>query len=137
MRFADELITQAISLNWERLNEQWARQLRYATSDADFLQEFATVRVNIGRMGGYTTYIKQHALPFDLILVDKQEWTKEFHQGHVYTHRQLTQYKSVRGRTLDKVWVDNASMVLNTAEKVFEFYQEISVFKPSQIIMLG
>lgn len=137
MRFADSIIDEAISLNWERLNEPRVREWKLGYGPAAFLREFATVSLNIGRMGGYTSYIHKHALSCDLILVHKQDWVKEFHRGHIYTLRQLTQHKSARGKMIEKVWVDNASVVLDTEQKKMEFYLEVAGFNPNQIIMLG
>lgn len=139
MRYADDLITEAISLNWERLNENWVRAQKQLLPSAQFLWQHATVRIDIGRAGGYTTFIKDNAIQTDLIIVKNQFMIKEFVRGRIYTLESIIDYNALVSASVkpEKVWVDSATLVLDSAIKVERFYQEMAKLGVNQIIMLG
>ena len=131
------IFEEAIQANWNRLNSKFARQFALTTSNAAFLHEMATVRINLGRAMGHTTYIQNNALAGDLIVVMRQDMTKEFHRGRILTLRQIRDYSGVRGHRFDRIWVDAASMVFQNKTAESDFYNEVAGCNPKQIIMLG
>lgn len=132
-----DMIEAAIQLHWNRLNLTEIRQQKLVMGNVVFLREFGTISLNLGRAAGHTTYIENNAMPNDLIIVLNHAWTKEFHRGRIHTMNQLLNNYLKGMHSVEKVWVDTASVTLKKPSDMYQFYQEVSALKPSQIIMLG
>lgn len=138
MIFASEVIRAAIDLNWLRLNDPIVRSQRPIIGEAAFLHEYATVRLNMGRCAGHSTYIQENALSNDLIVTRNRINADEFRgKKNVFTAHQIEHFGTTAGRRFDRVWVDVASLVFDNRESEYLFFQSMAGSRVNQIIMLG
>lgn len=124
----DRLIRGAMAANKARTNN-------HPSSPSVSAEEFRTVKLDIGRGAGYTTWIVNNAGPDDVILVPS-EFTRDIFVGlgaHAYI---LNAYyvSNVRLRSCN-VFVDQPSAVIASIGGKTRFYETVA--ECSQIVMLG
>lgn len=143
-----QIIKAAIDANWARLNENWARQERVHVGAPAFLNDFATVTLNLGRRAGHTSYIARNAMPDDLIVVDREAEAREIRRMIASRHMPSAKFKIFslagypdvfRGLKVRRIWIDNWShMRYNIpASRLEEAYITMLYTNPEQIIRLG
>lgn len=133
------VIDEVIRAHWNRLNDLDVREQEANIGEIEFLVRYKTLTLNLGRGAGHTTYIQNNATARDLIVTRKYIHTKEYESGHrVNSINQIVEGNSIRGLKFNKVWVDAASFIFtdNFGDEV-DFFHNISVTRPNQIIMLG
>lgn len=126
------------------LAENQRQQLRMTShkaslSSSQWLEEFATVSLSIGRATGKSSAIKLRASRSDLVVVkDAQEarWFKAetFNNPMVIHYAQLTaDLNPTQGKCFDRIWVDNAS----TIDGLCEVLEAAVYTSAKQIILIG
>lgn len=124
----DRLIRGAMAANKARTNN-------YPSSPSVSAEEFRTVKLDIGRGAGYTTWIVNNAGPDDVILVPS-EFTRDIFVG-LGAHASILNahyVSSVRLRSCN-VFVDQPSAVIASIGGKTRFYETVA--ECSQIVMLG
>jgi hypothetical protein len=97
---SDNIISMSI-----KCNESIQKTNCYPLSTAHNISEFKTVRFNIGRQFGYTTYIKKHYRRNDLIVVDNHQRKRMF-EDNFTNHEEFL----LRVLTFDEVCYGKASI---------------------------
>lgn len=124
----DRLIRGAMAANKTRMNN-------HPSSPYVSAEEFRTVKLDIGRGAGYTTWIVNNAGPDDVILVPS-EITRDIFVG-LGAHASILNahyVSNVRLRSCN-VFVDQPSAVIASIGGKTRFYETVA--ECSQIVMLG
>lgn len=115
---------------------------------SNYLREFCTVHLNIGRCTGKTSFITSRATPEDAIITHnmatadylrKQDnvWAK------IFTAQSFTRYNdNLRGRilyeySLEAVYVDEPKYTFKMENSLDRFYQECAILGVHTIVMVG
>lgn len=130
-RKLDSLIRGAMAANKAKTNNLCA----YQPSSHLTAQEFRTVKLDIGRQAGYTTWIVNNAGPDDVILVPS-EFTRDIFVG-LGAHASILNAHYVSNVRLQScnVFVDQPSAVIESIGGKTRFYETVA--ECSQIVMLG
>lgn len=143
-----QIIKAAIDANWARLNEDWVRQARVYSGGPAYLNDFATITLNLGRQAGHTSYIAQNAVQDDLIVVGREAEAREMRRMIGSRNTQFARFKIFslagypdvfRGLKVRRIWIDNWSRMRYNipASRLEEAYITMLYTNPEQIIRLG
>lgn len=104
-----------------------------------YAQQYKTVRVDIGRQIGKTTYMTRTAVAGDVILVGKASLAKmltsNFNvEAHVISINMVDTYPQAMLNWHHTVWVDDASFI--SREKLDVMYEMFGA-RASQFVLLG
>lgn len=111
-------------------------------SKCQWMKDFCTIHINIGRETGKTRHIIQNSKSGDLIVC--REGTKKFIQ---HSTKEILDFyvphvtKEIHGnilRDVQIVFVDEPEQTLNPFKDIFEFYSKFTInFNEPIFIMLG
>lgn len=144
-----QIIKAAIDNNWAKLNENWVRIARCNMFESDYIAEFATVSIDLGRGSGHTSYIVENAMPDDLIVTSRMVQQQEIYRLLCERlHRRPTEYRFycfgsnpdiLRGVKVRRIWIDNWSYLRYnvSVERYDEAITNLLYTRPEQIIRLG
>lgn len=114
------------------------QSLKAAMPSNEFMRDCRTVRINMGRQIGHSTYIAQHANLNDIIIVNNTGELNFFKKTHsckydcpVVTIKEFLNNK----HSVDTVWIDG-SHVIGNCDDAFAFYKYVAV-GVKRIIILG
>ena len=136
-----EVIKLAIDQHWNRLNERWAREFRVSAGHLIYLNEVATVSINLGRRSGHTSTIIENAVGDDLVVTSSFSHAKEIKRQN----RNLrcisfgSRSEPWRGLRVRRIWFDNWSYFHSDIPRSDFEYAYVSLLHtyPEQIIRLG
>ncbi|USV40867.1 hypothetical protein [Xanthomonas phage BUDD] len=132
------ILEQALELNLQRqaLNAKY----RHNLEPHQWMQEFGTVRIQMGRGVGHTTAICQLACKDDLVVAGSAFQLMTMNENSVKKPAvalalNLLDNTRLRGRTFDRIWVDDAS--LKSSEEIRNVYVTALMHRANQIILVG
>lgn len=138
MKLYDVLLNDLMELN---LTNRKLYDFEKSFTPANYAEEFKTVRLDIGRRVGKSTYIKNNAHIGDIIIVPNYNLMKYyrdiFHLWEIpkYTFNEIKHIiKSDFEYGINKIYVDEASWL--TFEQLQELYTQTGTFT-NQYILLG
>lgn len=108
-------------------------------SPESYAQQYKTVRVDVGRQIGKTTYMARTAVAGDIVVVGKASLAKMLTsnfdvQAHVLSINVIDQYPQQTLGMHHTVWVDDASYI--SKEKLDMMYNMFGA-RASQFVLLG
>lgn len=138
----DKIIYEAVLENKKNRENFKMGGLSNAYSKTDWMREFCTIHLNIGRNTGKTRHITENAKEGDLVvcregtrllIVDKAKERLSFYVPHISKH--------VYGKIFAEcqiIFVDEPKQTLKPFVDIFEFYSKFMVnFNEPVFIMLG
>lgn len=136
-----EVLKLALDNHWAKLNEKWAREYRASYGAINYLNEVATLTLDLGRRSGHTSFIIENATSDDLVVVSNWKLRDEF----VRARRDL-RIVSIGGRTVAwlgmkvrRIWIDNYSFLdYHVRQDDLDYnYTSLMHTFPEQVIRLG
>ena len=135
-----QILDAALGANLEQQIRLARIELELGTSN--WLKEFGTVRICLGRQSGKTTAIQRRASSRDLVVVHSHAMAKDFSEyasfnPTVITPRNLENpMLKLREMRFDRIWVDNASWILK-GDDLGNVYKNAMLNGAKQIILVG
>jgi len=115
--------------------------LKMQMSHMDWLLEFGTVHIGLGRQTGKTYAIQHRASSKDMVVVINRDNATHFNAHKSFNPTIVTEAELIngsmiwRGRSFDRIWIDNASMF--NGDALLNVYENAALCSVKQIIMLG
>ncbi len=117
------------------------KSVKYTLPQANWLQEFGTVAISLGRATGKTTAIARRASSSDLVITYSHYTALDLSKMCLYNpivkdiEGLIRSVPGAQYKKFDRIWVDNASMILGAhAGYILKLASEA---KAIQLILVG
>jgi len=128
-----------VSLNHNRRRSLDPR-IEEALGPSNYLRDFCTIRVNIGRCTGKTHFIQSNATDDDFIIVPNLNIKQFYVESGFLKTRVSTISSPIPGKPPEKVnvfYVDEPSYCFKTKESLDKFYDLAAQYQAHTIVMVG
>ena len=139
MKHFGPILDALLELNLQQQRIHNARKMDM--SHLDWLLEHGTVTISPGRQTGKTSAIQHRASSKDIVVVMKRDNAIEFNAHKSFNPTVVTEAELLngsmiwRGRSFDRVWIDNAQFM--SGELFLNVFENAAASSVKQIIMLG
>ena len=135
------LIDLSKQVAWENRKLQEKLGIKDHLDIIQWMSDFCTIRLNVGRSVGISSYIIDNAMAFDLVIVPTEEIRRFYiFMGHdeIHIHTLRSLHSSKKGRSFGNcsyVYVDdysdvfsNEKLLIHGLYRVFEKYESLPMF---------
>ena len=128
-----------IALNKE--HRQAFKEYQSFYPPAEFVMEFGTVSLDIGRAVGKSKFIRENAQPNDLVLVHNLEelryWNHYLPMTKVMCLKIMNiQYIKDYGQRFDTIWVDEPKLIFKSISR-YDVMRQLIMDYGQTVVMLG
>lgn len=140
-RTFSSLVDDAIQLNRDHRELQYVKDTVNNLSPAQFLMEFGTVAVNIGRRTGKTSYIIDNALSKDLIIVSSMDIARNIKRltnaTVIVSNGEIGLKHNIKPHArFDVIYLDEPTMIFSKISKNY-LYDFLAVDCDQLFVLLG
>lgn len=134
------LVNAAIELN--KITREASNKYAYSVPLCSYLRDHATVKLSVGRNTGKTTYIRDHAGPDDLVLVNNAFFAKNFGNCLAKVISPTRDFNSLIGINAKIIWIDEPTLVEDTINNFWPkdigmVYEVLGRNKDQTFVFLG
>jgi hypothetical protein len=134
-----QVLKMLIALNKE--NREMFKEYQSFYPAWEFIMEFGTVSLDIGRAVGKSKFIKQNAKPQDLVLVHNLEEVRYWNHYLPMTKVMCPKINSIQyiknyGQRFDTIWIDEPKLIFKEFSK-YDIMKHLIVDYGQTVIMLG
>jgi len=128
-----------IALNKE--HRKMFKEYQHFYPPAEFVMEFGTVSLDIGRGVGKSKFIRENAKPNDLVLVHNLEEVRYWEHYRPMTKVMClrihnAQYIKKYGQRFDTIWIDEPKLVFESISR-YDIMKHLIVDYGQTVVMLG
>ena len=130
-----------IALEYKLRFPEMFKEYQHFYPPAEFVMEFGTVSLDIGRGVGKSKFIRENAKPNDLVLVHNLEEVRYWEHYRpmtkvVCSRIHNAQYIKKYGQRFDTIWVDEPRLVFESVSR-YDMMKHLIVDYGQTVVMLG